>query len=73
MRITGHIVIVQEDRIRVLDDAGRGYLLVVHRGAASLAMLERWRDEAQPLDIEFSGSADRGAVATSLRIASVTE
>src|SRR5690606_37034356 len=42
--VEGRITIVQDDRIRLLDETGRGYLFVVKKRRASLAELERWRD-----------------------------
>ena len=70
MRITGRIVIVQEDRIRVVDDAGRAYLFIVRKGRAEPETLELWRDRGSRLEIDYEGEPDRGAVANSLRRAS---
>ena len=70
MRVTGRIVIVQEDRIRVVDDAGRAFLFVVRKGRAEPETLELWRDRGTRLVIEYEGEPDKGAVANSLRSAS---
>lgn len=67
MTLVGRIVIVQEDRIRVVDASGRGYLFVVRKGAAEPETLELWRDRGDPIEVRFEGRPDRGAVAISLR------
>ena len=59
----GKITIAQEDRIRVVDREGRGYLFVVRRGRASLRDLERWRDEGIELRVRYRGVPDAGATA----------
>lgn len=63
--LVGRVTIVQEDRIRVIDGDGRGYLLVV-KHAASLEELERWRDQRARLHIWYEGTPDAGAVATEI-------
>ena len=70
MRVTGRIVIVQEDRIRVVDDDGRAYLFIVRKRRADTRTLELWRDRASRIEIEYEGEPDRGAIANSLRRAS---
>ncbi len=67
--IVGRITIVQEDRIRVMDAAGRGYLFTVAPRRASARQLEAWRDAGTRLTVEYRGQPDAGAVATSLRAA----
>jgi hypothetical protein len=61
--VVGRITIVQEDRIRLVDDEERGYLLTVKHNRASLADLERWRDRGTRLRVRFTGVPDAGAVA----------
>jgi hypothetical protein len=61
--VTGRITIVQEDRIRVMQDAGRGYLFVVGKRAASPDDLERWRDAGTSVRVRYVGLPDVGAVA----------
>lgn len=61
--VTGTITIVQEDRIRVVDDEGRGYLFVVRRGAATHDALVAWRDAAVRVRVRFVGTPDAGAKA----------
>ena len=68
-RVRGRIAIVQEDRIRVIDEDGRGYLFVVRKGGAEPETLELWRERGTLVDIEYEGEPDRGAVANSLRSA----
>lgn len=72
MKVVGRIVIVQEDRIRLVDESGRGYLFVVRRRGASQDALERWRDAGESVEVEYTGQPDRGAVAVSLRSVSST-
>jgi formate-dependent nitrite reductase membrane component NrfD len=59
--LEGRITIVQEDRIRVVNDAGRGYLLTVGKRLASLRQLERWRDSRTRVRVRYSGLPDAGA------------
>ncbi len=61
--VTGRITIVQEDRIRLLDDNELGYLLVVKKRSARHRDLERWRDLRTRVRVRFSGAPDGGAVA----------
>lgn len=61
--VRGRITIVQEDRIRVVDDLGRGYLFVVEKRAAGAERLERWRDERRPVRVRYRGVPDAGAIA----------
>lgn len=66
--IVGRITIVQEDRIRVLGDDGRGYLLVVTPGAASTRQLEEWRDLGTRLEVRYAGEPDAGGRATAFKV-----
>jgi hypothetical protein len=59
--VEGRITIVQEDRIRVVNDAGRGYLLTMGKRLASLRQLERWRDSGARVRVRYSGVPDAGA------------
>ncbi len=56
--LQGVITIVQEDRIRVMDRAGRGYLLTVRKGRARQRDLERWRDERVPVVLRYRGTPE---------------
>src|ERR1041384_6794036 len=64
--VIGRITITQEDRIRVMDRDGRGYLFVVRKGSATLGELERWRDAGVLLRVRYRGVPDAGAVARSV-------
>lgn len=66
-RVEGRITIVQEDRFRVVDPDGRGYLFTAGKGVASLDQLERWRDEGRRIQVAYEGVPDLGAVATRVR------
>ncbi|MFP5213337.1 MAG: hypothetical protein ACLGPL_08160 [Acidobacteriota bacterium] len=54
--LKGYIVLVQEDRFRIVDDTGRGYLLTlsVHAGA-SQTDLEHWSLSGERLIVEYEG------------------
>ena len=68
----GRITVVQEDRIRVVDEQGRGYLLTVEKRRASLDQLERWRDERTPVRVRYRGVPDAGAIVERIRPARAT-
>jgi hypothetical protein len=59
--VEGVITIVQEDRIRVVDDSGRGYLFRVAKRRASASELEAWRDGRVPVRVRFRGTPDVNA------------
>lgn len=61
--VRGRITIVQEDRIRVVDDLGRGYLFVVWKRAAATERLEQWRDARTVVRVTYRGLPDAGALA----------
>lgn len=64
--VEGVITIVQEDRFRLMDDHGRGYLFTTRKRAASMDELERWRDQSRRLVVRFSGIPDIGARAVEI-------
>jgi hypothetical protein len=67
--IDGIITITQEDRIRVVDAAGRGYLFVVGRRVRrSLPELWALARDRQPVTIVYEGAPDLGAVANDVRV-----
>ncbi len=66
-RVEGRITIVQEDRFRVMDADGRGYLFVTGKRAASLDQLDAWRDRGVRVAVEYFGVPDVGALARSIR------
>lgn len=59
--IRGRITIVQEDRFRVVDSSGRGYLFTLARRHPSPGQLQRWRDSGATLKVRYSGEPDAGA------------
>ncbi|HEU4647817.1 MAG TPA: hypothetical protein VFS33_02060 [Gemmatimonadales bacterium] len=65
--VIGRITVVQEDRIRVVDADGRGYLFIVQKRRAAHDDLARWRDQGTWLQIRYRGVPDAGAVATALQ------
>ncbi|MBI4410767.1 MAG: hypothetical protein HY561_13745 [Gemmatimonadetes bacterium] len=64
--VIGRITVVQEDRVRIVDDEGRGYLLVVRKRAASLDELEHWRDGRVRLRVYYTGAPDAGGLAQAM-------
>ncbi len=67
--VYGRITIVQDDRIRVEDEAGgRGYLFVVRKRAASLDELEQWRDGCVRVRVRYAGEPDAGAIAEEVQV-----
>ncbi len=62
-RLEGRITIVQEDRFRLMDGDGRGYLFITRKRAASLDDLEYWRDSGTRVAVSFRGVPDIGALA----------
>ncbi len=66
-RVQGRITIVQEDRFRLMDEAGRGYLFVTQKRAASLEELDAWREHAVPVTVDYYGVPDVGALARRIR------
>ncbi len=65
--VEGRITIVQEERFRLMDANGRGYLFVTRKGAASLDQLDAWRDRAVRVVVEYYGVPDVGALARRVR------
>jgi hypothetical protein len=62
--VRGTITLVQEDRFRLEDDLGRGYLFTLGRGnGVSLHQLHAWYDGARAVEVEYRGTPDLGAVA----------
>jgi hypothetical protein len=67
-RLRGVITLVQEDRFRLEDDLGRGYLFTLGRGnGVSLGRLQAWCDHGLTVEVEYRGAPDLGAVAVRLR------
>jgi hypothetical protein len=67
-RLRGTITLVQEDRFRLEDDLGRGYLFILGRGnGVGLRQLHAWCDDVQPVEVEYQGAPDLGAVAVRVR------
>jgi hypothetical protein len=68
MKLQGIVTLVQEDRFRLVDDQGRGYLFTLGRGnGVGLRELHLWCAERTPLEVEYRGAPDLGAVALRLQ------
>ena len=66
--LRGVITLVQEDRFRLEDDLGRGYLFTLGRGnGVSLGQLHEWCDHGLTVEVEYRGAPDLGAVAVRAR------
>lgn len=66
--LRGVITLVQEDRFRLVDEQGCGYLFTLGRlNGVSLRKLHGWCNESQIVEVEYGGAPDLGAVAVQLR------
>jgi hypothetical protein len=66
--VRGVITVAQEDRIRVVDAAGRGYLFTLGKGAGrSVPELWRLARDRRPVIIRYRGRPDQDAVALDVR------
>jgi hypothetical protein len=62
--LRGMVTLVQEDRFRLMDDLGRGYLFTLGRGSGvSLRELLAWCELGVTVEVEYRGAPDLGAVA----------
>ncbi len=57
MKVTGHIILIQEERIRMLGDDGRGYLLTLATDAET-EDLEELLDRKEHVLVEYEGEPD---------------
>ena len=66
--VHGVITLVQEDRFRLEDALGRGYLFTLGRGnGIGLRQLHAWCDHGLAVEVEYRGAPDLGAVALGVR------
>ncbi len=55
-KLKGRIIVVQEDRFRIVEDSGRGYLFTLsHKAGINQEDLERFRDAGTRVDVEYEG------------------
>ncbi len=55
-RLSGRIIVVQEDRFLLADGTGRRYLFMLsHKARASEEDLQRWRRAGIPVITEYEG------------------
>ena len=67
-RVSGAITVVQEDRFRLEDAVGRGYLFTLGRGLGfGVQDLRAWSTRRAQLEVEYEGAPDLGAVAVQVR------
>jgi hypothetical protein len=63
-RLRGVVTLVQEDRFRLEDDLGRGYLFTLGRGnGVGMGQLHAWYARGATVEVEYRGAPDLGAVA----------
>jgi urease accessory protein UreE len=69
-RVTGRIVIVQEQRFRLVANNGRGFLFTLpHNSSVTSDDLLRFRDKSQRLLVEYDGESNTiSAVAAKIRL-----
>jgi hypothetical protein len=67
--VQGLVTIVQEDRFRLADAQGRGYLFKLgKKSGVSMDDLHAWRQGAVPVRVQYHGPPDLGAVAEQVRV-----
>ena len=67
-RLRGVVTLVQEDRFRLVDEVGRGYLFTLGRGnGVGLQKLHAWCEQRSTIEVEYRGAPDLGAVAVRAR------
>lgn len=73
-QLRGIIIVVQESRFRLVDEAGHGYLLTLSKHAnVTPEQLTGWAARRTPVVVEFTGEPDYATgVATRLLPARVT-
>lgn len=70
--VRGAVVIVQEDRFRLVDERGRGYLFTLGRRAGiSIGKLRQAASRGMPVRVRFTGAPDLGAVAVQVSLSSI--
>jgi hypothetical protein len=63
-QLRGVITLVQEDRFRLEDEQGRGYLFTLGRGnGVGLRELHTFCDHRLTVQVQYRGAPDLGAVA----------
>jgi hypothetical protein len=68
-RIQGQITIVQEDRFRLLDEQGRGFLFTLGRKSGLSARdLHAWNRARTPVTVQYEGPPDLGATAVRIEL-----
>jgi hypothetical protein len=68
-KVAGLITLVQEDRFRLEDDRGRGYLFILAwKSGTPIESLHHWNTEKIPVLVEWEESGpDLGAIATRIK------
>lgn len=68
-QVRGRITIVQEDRFRLEDEHGRGFLFTLSRkSGASMNDLHLWHRARATVQVRYDGPPDLGAAAIKVRI-----
>ncbi len=73
--IKGRILLIQEERFRLMAEKGQGYLFTLsHHASSDIEDLEGWREAGRPVIVEYEGKANfQSAVALSVRPAFQTD
>ena len=54
--VTGRIIVIQEERFRLVTDRGRGLLLTLsHQADVTVADLRRWQETGQRVTVYYRG------------------
>ncbi len=54
--VKGRILLIQEERFRVLGERGQSYLFTLARnGSPDITILERWHEADVPVQVEYEG------------------
>ena len=68
-RVAGLVTIVQEDRFRLTDSQGRGYLFKLgKKSGVTMDDLHAWQQGGVPVRVQYAGPPDLGAVAEQVKV-----
>lgn len=66
--VVGVVTLVQEDRFRIEDERGLGYLFTLgHASGVSPRLLHAWSGRGARVAVQYRGAPDLGAVAVAVR------
>ncbi len=54
--VRGRLLLIQEERFRILGDGGQSYLFTLaHNATPDISVLERWHDDDARVIVEYEG------------------